>query len=70
MGIVGKALRGFGKALKNVSNNKTLKNKTGLFSTGAVTGIALNEAGKYKKDKKIFKGQNVYGPPRGNKYPK
>jgi|32_taG_2_1085360.scaffolds.fasta_scaffold63204_3 hypothetical protein len=67
----GIALRGLGKALKKLSKNKKLKDKTGLFSTGAVTGIVINEAGKHKKDKKKkFKGQNIYGPPRENKYPK
>ena len=50
-GIVGVALRGFGKALKNLSKNKKLKDKVGLFSTGAATGIVVNEASKPKKKK-------------------
>jgi len=67
-GFVGIALRGFGKVLINLSKNKKLKDKVGLFSTGAATGIVVNEASKPKKKKPVT-GQNKYGPKGGNKYP-
>ena len=71
MAGLGIALRGLGKALKKLSKNKKLKDKTGLFSTGAVTGIITSEANKYTKNKKKKpRGRNIYGPPGGNKYPK
>ena len=50
----GIALRGLGKALKKLSNNKKLKDKTGVFSTGAVTGIVLGEANTPTKPREKF----------------
>jgi hypothetical protein len=48
MAGLGIALRGLGKALKS----KKARDKFGLFSTGAVTGIVLGEANTPTKPRK------------------
>jgi hypothetical protein len=50
MAGLGIALRGLGKALKS----KKARDKFGLFSTGAVTGIVLGEANTPTKPRKKF----------------
>jgi hypothetical protein len=67
MAGLGIALRGLGKALKKISKNKKVQDNTGLFSTGAVTGIVLNEAtSKKQKSSKTPTGMRM----SKKKYPK
>ena len=74
MGVVGIALRGFGKALKKFSKNKQrVKDVRKGILAGAGTTLAGNVLGfaiasKLKKNKS--KPQKKFGPPGGKKYPK
>ena len=75
MGVVGAALRGFGKALGKIGkkaskvSDKTVGNITmGAIGAGVVGAGEL--AKRKKKKKKSPLGRNMYGPPGGNKYPK
>ena len=75
MGVVGIALRGFGKALKNFSKNKQRAKdvKTGILAgagatlTGNVLGVAIASKAKKNKSKPLKKFRK---PPGGKKYPK
>ena len=51
MAGLGIALRGLGKALKNISKNKKIQEGTGLFSLGIGTGMSLGYEGRRPRKK-------------------
>lgn len=71
-GIVGAALRGFGKALGKIGKkaSKVSDKTVGNITMGAIGAgvVGAGELAKRKKKKSPL-GRNMYGPKGGNKYP-